>query len=93
MDAPCPFDSTNLISDLEETKQNKPYHRVWLSTAAPSNNIMNNCKNSLLRVMAATIHASALPPDLKRSHSYMLRVTGSYRPDHDGVPAKKFPCQ
>jgi mitochondrial splicing suppressor protein 51 len=45
-------------------------------------------QNSLL--MAATIHKLALPRDLKRSHSYMLRVTVSYRPDNDGVPAKFF---
>ena len=45
-------------------------------------------QNSLL--MAATIHALSLPRDLKRSHSYMLRVTVGYRPDNDGVPAKFF---
>ncbi|KAF8812584.1 hypothetical protein BYT27DRAFT_7182621 [Phlegmacium glaucopus] len=45
-------------------------------------------QNSLL--MAATIHALALPRDLRRSHLYMLRVTVRYRHDHDGVPAKFF---
>jgi splicing suppressor protein 51 len=45
-------------------------------------------QNSLL--MAATIHALALPRDLKRSHSYMLRVKVSYRHDNDDMPAKYF---
>ncbi|CAA7261200.1 unnamed protein product [Cyclocybe aegerita] len=44
--------------------------------------------NALL--MAATIHALALPRDIRRSQTYMLRVKLAYRPDHGGVSSKYF---
>ena len=41
-------------------------------------------------LMAATIHALALPRDLTRSRTYVLRMTVRARTDHNGVTGKFF---
>ena len=40
--------------------------------------------------MAATIHALALPRDIKRSRTHIVRMQVSYREDNNGSPGKFF---
>lgn len=41
-------------------------------------------------LMAATIHALALPRDIKRSRTHIVRMQVSYREDNNGAPGKFF---